>query len=60
MMPTSLVIFTDLDGSLLNINLISTETWFDLISGEKINSVDEKIYLAPYQSMWISNQNIIP
>jgi len=49
MMPTSLVIFTDLDGSLL-----------DLISGEKINSVDEKIYLAPYQSMWISNQNIIP
>jgi sucrose phosphorylase len=46
--------------SLLNINLISTETWFDLISGEKINSVDEKIYLAPYQSMWISNQNIIP
>jgi len=46
--------------SLLDINLISTEAWCDLISGEKISSVDEKICLAPYQSMWISNQKLNP
>jgi sucrose phosphorylase len=44
--------------SLLDINLISTETWIDLLSGEKIHSIDEKIHLEPYQSVWISNQNL--
>ena len=44
--------------SLLDINLISTETWIDLLSGEKIHSIDEKIHLEPYQSVWISNQNV--
>lgn len=41
--------------SLLDINLISTENWQDLISGETFNELDGMIELAPYQSRWITN-----
>jgi sucrose phosphorylase len=44
--------------SLLDINLISTEIWIDLLTGEKIHGIDGKIHLEPYQSVWISNQNV--
>ena len=41
--------------SLLDINLISTETWCDLISGDKFGELDGIVELAPYQSRWITN-----
>jgi len=40
---------------LSDINLIGTDTWFDLISGQTINLEDIEHQLTPYQSMWISN-----
>lgn len=41
---------------LRNINLIGTETWFDLISATTIESNQSTLTLAPYQSVWITNQ----
>jgi sucrose phosphorylase len=40
---------------LSDINLTSTDDWFDLISGEEMKSQEMLIQLAPYQSQWISN-----
>jgi sucrose phosphorylase len=40
---------------LSDINLIGTDTWFDLISGQIISIDDLEYQLLPYQSMWISN-----
>ncbi|MEM8500830.1 MAG: sugar phosphorylase [Pseudomonadota bacterium] len=37
------------------VNLIATDTWLDLISGDTIKELDCSIELAPYQSLWISN-----
>jgi len=42
---------------LADINLASTETWIDLISGEEIQDMGETLNLHPYQSVWISNLN---
>ena len=41
--------------SLQKINLIETEKWIDLISGEALKDIDDDILLKPYQSLWISN-----
>jgi len=41
--------------SLLDINLISTENWCDLINGEQLEKLDDTIELAPYQTRWITN-----
>jgi sucrose phosphorylase len=40
---------------LSDINLIGTDTWFDLISGQMISLDDLDYQLKPYQSLWISN-----
>ena len=37
------------------INLISTDNWVDLISGEKLVEGQETISMAPYQSIWLTN-----
>ncbi|MAG75259.1 MAG: alpha-amylase [Colwelliaceae bacterium] len=37
------------------LNLIITESWFDLISGEEITDLTQAIKLQPYQTVWISN-----
>ena len=42
--------------SLADINLISTQGWHDLLSGQAFDTLDEKVVLAPYQSVWISNK----
>jgi sucrose phosphorylase len=42
--------------SLMDINLIGTENWFDLISGDELNELDGSIELQPYQSCWITNK----
>lgn len=41
--------------SLADINLISTEGWWDLIAGLQIDNIAESITLEPYQSVWIAN-----
>ena len=43
--------------SLQKINLIETEKWIDLISGEALKDINDDILLKPYQSLWISNYN---
>ena len=43
--------------SLQKINLIETEKWIDLISGQALNDIDDDILLKPYQSLWVSNYN---
>lgn len=52
-------IFNVTDGPqnirLSDMNLIGTDTWFDLISGDTMCLEDIEYQLSPYQSMWISN-----
>ncbi len=43
--------------SLSLLNLINTEQWFDLISGQAIENIYGKFKLKPYQSVWITNKN---
>lgn len=40
---------------LSDLNLIGTDTWFDLISGQAVNLENLEYQLTPYQPMWISN-----
>ena len=44
--------------SLEKVNLIETEKWFDLISGNSLKSIENKISIKPYQSLWMSNYKI--
>ncbi|PCK08243.1 MAG: alpha-amylase [Alteromonadaceae bacterium] len=39
-----------------DINLIGTDQWIDLISGQAITLEQNEITLSPYQTLWISNQ----
>ena len=41
---------------LSELNLIVTEAWVELISGDKITVLTEEIMLSPYQTVWISNK----
>lgn len=41
--------------SLADINLISTDTWRDLISGQPMEDLYGKVTLDPYQNLWLSN-----
>lgn len=41
--------------TLADINLYSTDDWFDLISGDEITDQSATIPLAPYQAVWITN-----
>ena len=40
---------------LLELNLIGTESWHDLLSDRVFTDSTGNLELAPYQSMWISN-----
>ena len=42
--------------ALSDINLIGTDDWWDLISGEPMVSQDMQLQLQPYQSLWITNR----
>ncbi|WP_144211599.1 sugar phosphorylase [Shewanella donghaensis] len=44
-----------MDLPLGELNLIGTETWFDLIDGEVIADITAVKLLEPYQTVWISN-----
>mgnify|MGYP006280230593 FL=1 len=41
---------------LSDLNLVSPDAWFDLISGQSIQDVESVVMLRPYQSMWITNK----
>ncbi|MEM7430712.1 MAG: sugar phosphorylase [Pseudomonadota bacterium] len=41
---------------LANVNLVSTDNWRDLISGNPIEPGADSIELAPYQTFWLTNQ----
>lgn len=41
---------------LSDLNLVSPDAWFDLISGQALNDVEAVVPLQPYQSMWITNK----
>ncbi len=43
--------------NLSDINLIGTDEWHDLISGNAYTNLGEQLHLAPYQSVWISNSS---
>jgi sucrose phosphorylase len=38
-----------------DLNLIVTDSWHDLISGQTFDETNETIELAPYQVLWICN-----
>lgn len=40
---------------LSDINLSSSENWYDLITGKKMISQETLIQMLPYQTLWISN-----
>ena len=42
--------------ALTDINLIETETWSDLIDGAVFDEREQILTLAPYQTVWITNQ----
>ena len=41
---------------LSDLNLIDTENWYDLISGDQYSQSNHLINLEPYQTVWITNQ----
>ncbi len=41
---------------LTSINLVGTDDWVDLISGEPYQDLHGTLELAPYQSVWLSNK----
>ncbi len=41
-----------------DINLISTDKWFDILRKKRISKIDSEINLLPYQSIWITNKII--
>ena len=40
---------------LANVNLVSTDSWHDLISGERLVEGQMTLELAPYQTVWLTN-----
>ena len=41
---------------LANINLVGSEDWWDLISGERIAEGQTTLELRPYQTVWLTNK----
>ncbi|MEL6384052.1 MAG: alpha-amylase family glycosyl hydrolase [Cyanobacteria bacterium J06626_18] len=42
--------------NLADLNLLNTDEWVDLISGDRIASIEDTYMLQPYQSLWITNK----
>ena len=42
--------------SLLDVNLIAMEKWYDILSKSILKNLSGSITLAPYQSVWITNK----
>jgi sucrose phosphorylase len=46
---------TEQSLALVDINLIDTQDWSDLISGERYTGRDQVLQVQPYQTLWITN-----
>ena len=42
--------------NLTEINLINTESWYDLINGESLSAQQIQLMMKPYQTVWLSNR----
>jgi sucrose phosphorylase len=42
--------------NLSDINLIGTDDWHDLVTGEQLSALDQVLVLRPYQVLWITNR----
>ncbi|QUM84660.1 sugar phosphorylase [Moritella sp. 28] len=47
---------TQLTLPLANVNLISSDFWYDLITGDTIKNISQILTLEPYQTLWLSNR----
>lgn len=43
--------------SLVDINLISTFNWYDILTNKKVSDISSFILLSPYQSIWLTNKS---
>jgi len=43
--------------SLLDINLISTDKWHDILTKKDIKDLSGNMILSPYQTVWLTNKN---
>ena len=43
--------------SLLDINLIATNSWYDILSKKTVKDISGDFTLLPYQSIWLTNKN---
>ena len=42
--------------NLSDINLIGTDEWHDLLTGEALSALDQVLVMRPYQVLWITNR----
>ncbi|MEL0069048.1 MAG: alpha-glucosidase C-terminal domain-containing protein, partial [Gammaproteobacteria bacterium] len=42
--------------SLSQVNLVGTDDWYDLISGDEFDDLRARVALSPYQFVWITNK----
>jgi sucrose phosphorylase len=42
--------------NLSDINLIGTDDWHDLVTGEQFSALDQVLVMRPYQVLWITNR----
>lgn len=47
---------TQLTLALVSVNLISSDFWYDLITGDTIDDISQILTLSPYQTLWLSNR----
>jgi sucrose phosphorylase len=45
-----------IDVPLSSVNLIASDGWLDLISGEQLADQNQLLTLEPYQAVWLSNR----
>ena len=46
---------------LTSVNLVTTDEWFDLLSGQDLSEEMTELRFAPYQSMWLASKlKILP
>ena len=41
---------------LIDVNLIATDNWYDILTNKKIKNLEDRILLQPYQSVWLTNK----
>lgn len=47
---------TQLTLPLASVNLINSDFWYDLITGDTVEDISQILTLKPYQTLWLSNR----